>query len=58
MAEQEYIVEFIPHGRSVKVSAIDPVTGREAVIVGDAAQHRQTLAKAAIKKLEFLLKTK
>ena len=51
----EYIIEFIPQGRYVKVTAVDPVTGREAVMVGDAAQSRETLTRLAVQKLEFLL---
>jgi hypothetical protein len=56
MQDGEYIVEFITHGRSVKVTAVDPATGTEAVIVGDAAQPRERLTKEAVKKLEYLLK--
>lgn len=53
--KQDYIVEFIPQGRFVKVTAVDPVTGIEAVIVGDAAQGQQAMARAAVRKLEFLI---
>mgnify|MGYP001371892923 CR=1 FL=1 len=52
----EYLVEFIPQGRYVKVTAVDPLTGVEAVIVGDASQTQQTLQRLAVQKLEFLLK--
>ncbi|MEJ0009790.1 MAG: hypothetical protein WDN72_04255 [Alphaproteobacteria bacterium] len=55
MKRPEYIVEFIAQGRFVKVSAIDPATGREAVLVGDARAGRDALAKEAVKKLEYLL---
>ena len=51
----EFILEFKPQGRYVRVTAIDPVTGREAVIVGDAAQGQQVLEHTAIRKLQFLL---
>ncbi|MFM9890739.1 MAG: DUF6898 family protein [Rickettsiales bacterium] len=53
-----YLIECIPHGRFVKVSAIDPVTGREAVVVGDARTPQHVLAQHAINKLEMLIKTK
>ena len=56
MSDPGYILEFIPHGRYVKVTAIDPVTGMEAVIVGDAAQPQIVLERTAVQKLEFLLK--
>lgn len=51
----EYILEFIPQGRFVRVTAVDPETGTEAVIVGDPRETQQTLSRAAVKKLEFLL---
>lgn len=54
----DYIIEFIPQGRYVKVTAVDPVTGREATIVGDAAHPQQSLAALAVKKLNYLLKNK
>lgn len=53
-----YIIEFIPQGRYVKVTAIDPVTGIEAVIVGDASQSQAILQRTAIQKLEFLISKK
>lgn len=51
-----YIIEFVPQGRFVKVSAVDPATGTEAVIVGDAIKPQALLEHIAIQKLEFLLK--
>jgi hypothetical protein len=53
---EKYIIEMIPHGRYVRVTAVDPVTGTEAVIVGDAAQAPSVLERLAVRKLEFLLK--
>jgi hypothetical protein len=52
----KYIIEMIPNGRYVKVTAIDPLSGVEVVIVGDAAQSRSVLEQTAIRKLEFVLK--
>lgn len=52
----EYIVEFIQQGRFVKVTAVDPVSGLEATIVGDARESDKVLSANAVKKLEFLLK--
>ena len=49
------IIEFIQQGRFVKVTAIDPETGMEAVIVGDAARSDEILAREAVRKLERLL---
>lgn len=56
MSKKEYYLEFMPQGRYVRVTAVDPVTGLEAVIVGDAAQPQKVLEHTAIRKLEFLLK--
>ena len=56
MSGNEYIIEFKPQGRYVRVTAVDPVTGTEAVIVGDARESQQVLEHTAIRKLEFLLK--
>lgn len=50
-----YIVEFIAHGLSVKVTAIDPVTGREVSIVGAAGAGKQDLAELAVRKLKYVL---
>lgn len=58
MRETHYIIEFIPQGRFIKVTAVDPVTGTEAVLVGDARLRQDALAAQAVKKLEFLLNRK
>lgn len=50
-----YIIEFVSQGRYVKVTAVDPVSGREAVIVGDARESQKTLERNAVNKLEFLM---
>lgn len=55
MSGRDYIIEFIPNGRYVKVTAIDPTTGTEAVIVGDPSQPQSTLEKIAVQKLKRLL---
>lgn len=51
----EYILEFIQQGRYVKVTAVDPVTGTEAVIVGDARERQEVLSENAVNKLKYLL---
>lgn len=56
MAKGDYIIEFRPQGRYVRVTAIDPATGTEAVIVGDAKESQKVLEKNAVNKLIFLLK--
>ncbi len=49
------LFEFIPQGNVVKVSAIDPVTCIEAVIVGDPRAGVETLKKIATRKLEYVI---
>ena len=52
------IVEFIPLGGSVKVTAIDPETGTEVSIVGAASAGERELAALAVRKLRFVLQKK
>ena len=51
----EYLIEFRRVGNSVKVTAIDPVTQTEAVIVGAPQASRQQLSELAVRKLEYVL---
>ncbi|HEY4546643.1 MAG TPA: hypothetical protein VIG90_09495 [Pedomonas sp.] len=50
-----FLVEFTPVGSSVKVCAVDPLTGLEAVIVGSSLTPSHLLANAAVRKLKALL---
>lgn len=50
-----FIVEFIPQGHYVKVSAIDPVSGREVSIVGDPKKSERELQEVAVRKLLYVL---
>ena len=45
-------------GDYVKVSAIDPVTRREASIVGDPAAGKEALSRLAVRKLLYVMKKK
>lgn len=49
-------IEFIPQGAYVKVSAIDPRTGTEASIVGNARSSQAELTRLAKRKLDYVLK--
>jgi hypothetical protein len=51
-------VEFTVLGNTVKATAIDPVTGLEASIVGPAGAPQAALADAARRKLDYLAKKK
>ena len=50
---REIFIEFVVQGIFVKATAIDPVSGLEASIVGPA---RAPLAEQARRKLEYLAK--
>ena len=47
-------VEFVMQGNVVKATAIDPVTGIEASIVGPANAPQAILAENARRKLEYV----
>jgi hypothetical protein len=53
-----YIVEFVQHGRSVKVTAFDPKTLVEASVVGARGATQQQLAELAIRKLRYVIEKK
>ena len=51
----EVLIEFIPQGSYVKVSAVDPVSLTEVAIVGDPSAGEDALRRTAIKKLQYVL---
>ncbi len=53
---REIFVEFVMQGNVVKATAIDPLTGLEASIVGPASAPQSVLAQAARRKLEYVAK--
>lgn len=55
MREDSVIIEFRPHGRFVKVSAMDPQTLTEVTVVGDATRSEAELKRAALNKLRYVL---
>lgn len=58
MSGKEIYVEFVVMGNTVKATAIDPVSGVEASIVGPANAPQSVLAENARRKLEYVLKKK
>jgi hypothetical protein len=54
----EIFVEFVVQGSFVRVTAIDPASGTEAVTMGPAGAPRAALSNAAIRKLQFMLQKK
>ncbi len=53
-----YIVEFVQHGRSMKVTAFDPDTLIEASVIGARGATQQQLAELAIRKLRYVIQKK
>jgi hypothetical protein len=54
----EILIEFVMQGSVVKVTAIDPASGTEAVIMGPAGAPRAALSDAAVRKLRYLIQKK
>jgi hypothetical protein len=55
--DREVYFEFTPMGRSVKVAAIDGVTGTEVSIVGPASAAKADLQRLALQKLMARLRS-
>lgn len=55
---REVIIEFIPVGQFVKVSALDVQTLTEISIQGPAHASQPVLEQNALKRLEYVLKKK
>lgn len=54
----EILFEYIKQGIFVKVTAIDAVSGTEAVIVVPAGLSEKQMQKQAVRKLSYILKKK
>ena len=52
---REVIFEFVQHGTSVKVTAMDPETLVEVSIVGPASAGQAVLKANALNKLKYVL---
>lgn len=55
---REVLIEMHPIGNSVKVCAIDTVTGVEVSIIGDPRYGKVMLERNVLRKLEYVLKKK
>ncbi len=51
----EVLIEFRPQGKYVRVAAIDPVSGTEVTMVGDAHQSEEALKRIAARKLLYVM---
>ena len=54
-ANDGYIIEFVPMGNSVKVSAMDPVTLTEVSIIGPRTAGQEELQRNVLNKLQYVL---
>ena len=52
--ESGYIVEYVVIGNSVKATAFDPITLREASVIGARSLPRKQLGKLAVRKLIYM----
>lgn len=52
---RETIFEFTRLGAALKVIAVDPATGIEAVLVADPATSEEELTRLAQRKLDYVL---
>ncbi len=55
MNPNDVIFEFIQHGNTVKVTALDPASLVEVSIVGPAGAGQAALKATALKKLQYVL---
>ena len=55
---REVIFEFQQIGNVVKVTAVDTATGVEASTMGPPTSGEETLKRAALRKLEYVLEKK
>lgn len=56
MRDNDYIVEYVVIGNSVKVTAFDPISLKDATVIGSIHTPKNQLAKLAVRKLIYILK--
>lgn len=54
----EVLFELRQIGNNMRVVALDPLTGTEVVMVGDARQSKKTLERIAMRKLRYVMAKK
>ena len=53
--QEEYIIEYIHIGNSLKVTAFDPATFTEASLIAPLNVSKEYAAQLAINKLEYII---
>ena len=56
MNDDGFIIEFITMGNSVKITVVDPKTGREVATIGPKTASRSELVRVAVNKMNYVLK--
>ncbi len=56
MNDDGFIIEFITMGNSVKITVVDPKTGREVSTIGPKTASRSELVRVAVNKMNYVLK--
>jgi hypothetical protein len=56
MNDNSFIIEFITLGNSVKVTVVDPQTGKEVSMVGPRTASQAELSRVAVNKMLYVLK--
>lgn len=57
MAEREVLFEFVQLGATVRVAAVDALSGVEVVVMGPASAARGDLERLAVQKLQRRLRS-
>jgi len=55
---KEVLIEMQRMGNVLRVTAIDPATGTEVIMVADPRQSMQTIKKLAVRKLAYVIAKK
>ena len=53
--DNDFIIEFIVIGNSVKVTCVDPRTGREISTIGPGNAPRSQLSNAVVRKIQYAI---
>lgn len=56
MNNDNFIIEFITMGNSVKVTCVDPKSGREVSTIGPKTASQAELSRVAVNKMLYVLK--
>lgn len=58
MSEDGYLIEFVRIGAQVKVTACDPESGLEAVVMCPSNTTQKDMTQLAVRKLHYIMAKK